>query len=109
MANGLSPKPHIDFFAPARRASGSPGRKTGHVRRSGLLRPLRARRRPIVRSLDAAAAARLYRAVEPLHPGGLRRARLSRGRFRRHARPGHGRDSSRRRSSTGQSGWSRRS
>ncbi|HPW18269.1 MAG TPA: DUF3014 domain-containing protein [Candidatus Aminicenantes bacterium] len=64
VANGLSPRPHVDFFAPqgAFRATRS---------RSGTaIDPASyARYEPLVRaagSLDAAAAARLYRAVKPL-------------------------------------------
>ena len=64
VANGLSPKSHIDFFEPAgpfrvaRTKEGTfidPGSYTRYA-------PVVA----VIQSLDAAAAARLYRAVDPL-------------------------------------------
>lgn len=64
VANGLSPKPHIDFFEP------KGGFRVSQARSGTTVDPASyARYEPVVRaasSLDAAAAARLYRAVKPL-------------------------------------------
>jgi hypothetical protein len=64
VANGLSPKPHIDFFAPEG-AFRVVRTKEGTIIDAAAY----ARYGPVVRialSLDATAAARLYRAVKPL-------------------------------------------
>jgi hypothetical protein len=64
MANGLSPKSHIGFFSPkgafrvARTRTGTLIDPASYTRYEPVL--------AVVRSLDAAAAARLYRAVKPL-------------------------------------------
>ncbi|HSA95051.1 MAG TPA: DUF3014 domain-containing protein [Acidobacteriota bacterium] len=64
VANGLSPKPHIDFFEPEgafrvlRTRGGTTVDPASYTRYEPVVRA--------VRSLDAAAAARLYRAVKPL-------------------------------------------
>jgi len=64
VANGLSPKGHIDFFSPQggfrvlRTKTGTVVDPAGYARYVPVA--------DVVRSLDAAAAARLYRAVEPL-------------------------------------------
>lgn len=64
VANGLSPKPHIDFFAPngdfrvVRTKQGTTVDSASYARYDVL--------RAAALSLDAAAAARLYRAVKPL-------------------------------------------
>ncbi len=64
VANGLSPKPHIDFFEPGgvfrviRTRGGTTVDPASYMRYEPVIRA--------VRSLDAAAAARLYRAVKPL-------------------------------------------
>lgn len=64
VANGLSPKPHIDFFAPkgalrvVRTREGTLVDSASYARYDPVVR--------IVLSLDAAAAARLYRALDPL-------------------------------------------
>ncbi len=64
VANGLSPKPHIDFFSPgglfrvARTASGTIVDQASYARYAPVV--------AVVSSLDAAAAARLYRALDPL-------------------------------------------
>ena len=64
IANGLSPKSHIGFFSP------KGGFRVARTRSGTLVDPASyARYEPVVavaRSLDAAAAARLYRAVKPL-------------------------------------------
>jgi hypothetical protein len=64
VANGLSPKPHIDFFGP------KGGFRVSRTKQGTFVDPAAyARYAPVVaviRSLDAAASARLYRAVEPL-------------------------------------------
>jgi hypothetical protein len=64
VANGLSPKPHVDFFEPA-----GPFR-VARTKEGTFIDPGSfARYAPVVgviQSLDAAAAARLYRAVDPL-------------------------------------------
>lgn len=64
VANGLSPKPHIDFFAP------QGAFRVARTREGTLVdRATYARYDPVVRialSLDAIAAARLYRALDPL-------------------------------------------
>ncbi|MBP7705864.1 MAG: DUF3014 domain-containing protein [Candidatus Aminicenantes bacterium] len=64
VANGLSPKSHIGFFAP------EGGFRVTRTRTGTLVDPASyARYEPVaavVRSLDAVAAARLYRAVKPL-------------------------------------------
>lgn len=64
VANGLSPKPHIDFFAP------SGGFRVARSRSGTTINPASyARYDPVVQvalSLDATAAARLYHAVNPL-------------------------------------------
>ena len=64
LANGLSPKPHIDFFAPEGdfRVART---KTATVVDSGTYSRYAAVA-AAAQSLDAAAAARLYRAVKPL-------------------------------------------
>ncbi len=64
VANGLSPKPHIDFFAPqgafrvARTKDGTLVDRASYARYDPVVR--------IALSLDAKAAARLYRALDPL-------------------------------------------
>src|SRR5512135_1987076 len=64
VANGLSPKGHIDFFSPAggfrvtRTRSGTFIDPAGYGRYAPVV--------GVVSSLDAKAAVRLYRAVEPL-------------------------------------------
>jgi hypothetical protein len=64
VANGLSPKPHLDFFAlkgefrVARTKQGTFIDPASTARYAAVV--------GIIQSLDAAAAARLYRAVEPL-------------------------------------------
>ena len=64
VANGLSPKPHIAFFSPAgdfrvsRAKSGTVVDPASYGRYDAVTR--------VALSLDPAAAARLYRAVEPL-------------------------------------------
>jgi hypothetical protein len=64
VANGLSPKPHIDFFSPeglfrvARTPSGTIVDPAAYARYDPVA--------GVISSLDAAAAARLYRAVDPL-------------------------------------------
>jgi Protein of unknown function (DUF3014) len=64
VANGLSPRPHIDFFEPAgafrvlRTRGGMTVDPASYTRYEPVVRA--------VRSLDAAATARLYRAVKPL-------------------------------------------
>lgn len=64
VANGLSPKSHIGFFSPkgdfrvARTRSGTLVDPASYARYGPVV--------AVVRSLDAAAAARLYRAVKPL-------------------------------------------
>ncbi len=64
VANGLSPKPHIDFFAPqgafrvARSRTGTTVDPASFVRYGPVVR--------IALSLNAASAARLYRAMDPL-------------------------------------------
>jgi hypothetical protein len=64
VANGLSPKPHIDFYEPAgdfrvaRTKTGTFVDPASYTRYAAVV--------GIIRSLDAAAAARLYRAVDPL-------------------------------------------
>lgn len=64
VANGLSPRPHIDFFAPqgafrvARSRTGTTVDAASYARYETVVR--------VALSLDAAAAARLYRAVKPL-------------------------------------------
>jgi hypothetical protein len=64
VANGLSPKPHIDFYEPggdfrvARTKTGTFVDPASYTRYAAVI--------GIIQSLDAAAAARLYRAVEPL-------------------------------------------
>lgn len=64
VANGLSPKSHIDFFAP------KGAFRIARTREGTLIdRASYARYDPVVRialSLDATAAARLYRALDPL-------------------------------------------
>jgi hypothetical protein len=64
VANGLSPRPHIDFFSPAG------GFRVSRTRTGTVIDPASyARYDPVVgvvQSLDATAAARLYRAVDPL-------------------------------------------
>jgi hypothetical protein len=64
VANGLSPKPHIDFFTPQ-----GAFRVTRTTEGTSVDRASYARYDPVVRialSLDAKAAARLYRALDPL-------------------------------------------
>lgn len=64
VANGLSPKPHIDFFAPggyfrvARTKAGTTVDPATYKRYDPVV--------GVALSLDAAAAARLYQAVKPL-------------------------------------------
>ena len=64
VANGLSPKPHVDFFTPegdfrvARTREGTFIDAASYSRYDPLVN--------VVLSLDAAASARLYRAVKPL-------------------------------------------
>ena len=64
VANGLSPKPHIDFFSPSgpfrvvRTKEGTLVDEASYSRYDPVT--------GVVLSLDAAAAARLYRAVKPL-------------------------------------------
>lgn len=64
VANGLSPKPHIDFFAPkgafriARTREGTLVDRASYARYDPVVR--------IALTLDATAAARLYRALDPL-------------------------------------------
>lgn len=64
VANGLSPRPHIDFFAPqgvfrvARTKAGTSVDPAAYKRYDPVV--------AVALSLDAAAAARLYRAVKPL-------------------------------------------
>jgi hypothetical protein len=64
LANGLSPKSHIDFFAPkgefrvARTKRGTFVDPASYARYAAVA--------GIIQSFDAAAAARLYRAVDPL-------------------------------------------
>jgi hypothetical protein len=64
VANGLSPKPHVGFFSPdgdfrvARTRSGTFIDPGAYARYGTVVR--------VALSLDAAAAARLYRAVDPL-------------------------------------------
>jgi hypothetical protein len=64
VANGLSPRPHIDFFAP------EGAFRVARTKEGTVIDPAAyARYGPVVRialSLDATAAARLYRAVKPL-------------------------------------------
>jgi hypothetical protein len=64
VANGMSPKTHIDFFSPEE------GFRTSRTNDGTLVDPATyARYAPVVgvvQSIDATAAARLYRAVEPL-------------------------------------------
>jgi len=64
VANGLSPKPHVDFFAPQGAFRVARTREGTLVDRASY-----ARYDPVVRvalSVDAAAAARLYQALDPL-------------------------------------------
>jgi len=64
VANGLSPKPHIEFFSPAgefrvaRTKAGTIVDPAAYARYEAVIR--------VALSLDPAAAARLYRAVDPL-------------------------------------------
>jgi hypothetical protein len=64
VANGLSPKPHIDFYEPAgdfriaRTKTGTFVDPASYTRYAAVI--------GIIQSLDATAAARLYRAVDPL-------------------------------------------
>jgi hypothetical protein len=64
VANGLSPKSHIDFFSPkgdfriARTRAGTFIDPASYARYAPVVE--------VIQSLDAAAAARLYRAVDPL-------------------------------------------
>jgi hypothetical protein len=64
VANGLSPKGHVDFFSPqgpfriSRTKAGTLIDPAGYARYAPVV--------DVVRSLDAAAAVRLYRAIEPL-------------------------------------------
>lgn len=64
VANGLSPKPHIGFFSPegafrvSRAKTGTFVDPAGYARYAPVVE--------VVRSIDATAAVRLYRAVEPL-------------------------------------------
>ena len=64
VANGLSPKSHIDFFSPegafrvSRTKDGTFIDPAGYARYAPVV--------AVVRSIDATAAVRLYRAVEPL-------------------------------------------
>jgi len=64
VANGLSPKPHIDFYEPAgdfrvaRTKTGTFVDPASYARYAAVV--------GIIQSLDATAAARLYRAVDPL-------------------------------------------
>jgi len=64
VANGLSPRPHIDFFSPdgdfrvVRTAAGTLIDAAAYSRYDAAVK--------VALSLDATAAARLYRAVEPL-------------------------------------------
>ncbi len=64
VANGLSPKSHIDFFSP------EGGFRVSRTKNGTFVDPAAyARYAPVVavvRSIDATAAVRLYRAVEPL-------------------------------------------
>ncbi|MCK7476562.1 MAG: hypothetical protein M0C28_02580 [Candidatus Moduliflexus flocculans] len=77
------------FLRPGRGLPGRPD-EDGDARRSGFLRPLRPRhrRRPVARRGGRGPA---LPGGQASPPGGLRRARLSRRRFRRHPGPGHGR------------------
>lgn len=64
VANGLSPKPHVDFFSPA-----GVFRVTQTTRGTFIDEASYARYEPVagvVASIDAAAAVRLYKAVKPL-------------------------------------------
>lgn len=64
VANGLSPKPHLGFFSPegafrvARAKTGTFVDPAGYARYAPVIE--------VVRSIDATAAVRLYRAVGPL-------------------------------------------
>lgn len=64
IANGLSPKPHVDFFSPSgqfrvvRTKKGTLVDETSYSRYNPVV--------GVVLSVDAAAAVRLYRAVKPL-------------------------------------------
>jgi hypothetical protein len=64
VANGLSPKPHIDFYEPAgdfrvaRTKTGTFVDPASYTRYAAVV--------GIIQSLDVTAAARLYRAVDPL-------------------------------------------
>jgi hypothetical protein len=64
VANGLSPKSHVDFFSPtgifrvSRTRTGTFVDPAGYARYAPVV--------SVVKALDAAAAVRLYRAVEPL-------------------------------------------
>lgn len=64
VANGLSPKPHIDFYGPAgdfrvaRTKTGTFVDPASYTRYAAVV--------GIIQSLDPTAAARLYRAVDPL-------------------------------------------
>jgi hypothetical protein len=64
IANGLSPKPHVDFFSPAG------GFRVARTNRGTFIDESSfARYDPVIgvaASIDAAAAVRLYRAVKPL-------------------------------------------